>query len=99
MIVSKELNIYYRDYSWHSEQDKYLFVESELKQDEKCILVGTVNVQATVTDMGNNPELLKQKQIAVLQAQQEKLREVVLKELQELEDKIQTLKGIEYVPE
>lgn len=99
MIVTKKLNIYYRDYAWFSEEDKYLFSESDLKQDEKCILVGTVDVKANVTDMADNPELLKQKQIAVLQAQQEKLKEIVLKELQELEDKIQTLKGIEYIPE
>jgi len=99
MVITKTLNIYYRDYVWFSEEAKYFLTESELDQNESCILIDTVDVAVDVVDMEANPEYHRQKQIAILQAKQEKVREAALKELQGLEERIQTLRGINYISE
>ena len=98
MKITKTLNIYYQDYRWMEEKDKIFISTSSATQTEKMILLESCDYPVEIPDFINNPELLKVKQISVLQEQQRILREATLKELQDLEERIQELKGIEYVP-
>lgn len=96
MEVTKKLNIYYRNYSWLDLDKRVSLTSEEYTETENQILVGTTEVTVNVVDYETYPDLLKARQIAILQKQQKVLREKTIKELQELEEKIQTLLGIEY---
>ena len=97
MKITKTLNVYYQDYSLMEEKDKIFITTGSAPQNEKMILLESCNYLVEIPDFINNPELLKIKQISVLQEQQRILREATLKELQDLEERIQKLKGIEYI--
>lgn len=99
MKVKRVLNIYYKDYIWLDFEQRFDIVTYDLTESDKQVKVGEMEVEIDVVDYDQYPELLKSKQIEVLQRQQAALREKTLKELQELEERIQTLKGIEYTPE
>lgn len=99
MKVKRVLNIYYKDYIWLDFEQRFDIVTYDLTESDKQVKVGEMEVEIDVVDYDQYPELLKSKQIEVLQRQQAALREKTLKELQELEERIQTLKGIEYTPD
>lgn len=99
MKVKRVLNVYYKDYIWLDFDQRFDIVTYGLTESDKQVKVGEMEVEIDVVDYDQYPELLKSKQIEILQRQQAALREKTLKELQELEERIQTLKGIGYTPD
>ena len=95
------VDIFYQDYSWLEGDAKYDVSLSSYKQpnEEKRIKVAETVFTITVEDLETDENLLKLRKIEALEAKAAKVRELALKELESIENSIQELKGIEYVPE
>lgn len=96
MIIKQKVHVYYQTYGWMTAEQRIQVSSYDLDETDKNVKVGETTVDLEVPDFEANPELLIAMQVAVLQKQKEKIKEETLEKLAILEDKLQSLIGIEH---
>lgn len=94
-------DVFYSDYSWMDENERYrIYRTGDVSESENQIkILSGIPVTVKIPVIASDEVLLKQNKIRILEEKQAAIREKALKEMQEIAEKIQDLKGIEYIPE